>query len=145
MPSIQQPIPLKKNWNEKTEYGYSGDYSHAWGGSPLLFFSQNILGISPASPAYKAIQINPYTGTKLTWAKGIVPIGNHNRAMVDWKKIKEKTYLYHISIPESYTGIFFRPNDSFVWHVTINGKTIPDSAKQSYLKRGSYVIQYTHD
>ncbi len=55
---------LKENWDDKTEDGYTGDFSHAWGGSPLLFLSQNILGVSPASPGFKKIKIVPYVGEK---------------------------------------------------------------------------------
>ena len=57
---------LKENWQNETEFGYVGDYSHAWGGSPLFFMSSVILGIKPEEPGYKKIRFTPFVSDNLT-------------------------------------------------------------------------------
>jgi alpha-L-rhamnosidase len=132
---------LKENWNDKTEYGYSGDYSHAWGGSPLLYLSKNILGISPGIAGYHLININLYWGDKISWAKGIVPVKNTS-VLVNWKKTGNKSYLYQVRIPSNYKARVFLPREFQEWHLTINGEKIAVSSKPVSLLSGVYKISY---
>lgn len=61
------PGTLKEVWA-----GFDCDYSHAWGGTPTFQLPARVLGISPAEPGMKAVEISPLPGN-LEWAKGQVP------------------------------------------------------------------------
>ncbi len=50
----------------------TGDLSHAWGATPLYQMSARILGVTPASPGYRAIRIAPRP-CGLSHAEGTVP------------------------------------------------------------------------
>ncbi len=49
-----------------------GDFSHGWGGTPLIQMSARILGVTPALPGYKKIRVQPHA-SGLQNAKGVVP------------------------------------------------------------------------
>ena len=136
---------LKENWNDKTEDGYSGDYSHAWGGSPLLFMSQSILGISPAGPGFRKIKITPYAGGKITFANGAVPLGKNLKVRVNWRSYNNKTYIYNVFIPGNFTAEYFHPVQFRNRRISINGKKIGFSAQPLPLKEGHYIIRYAPD
>ncbi len=133
---------LKENWNDKTADGYNGDYSHAWSGSPLLYLSQNVLGISPDKPGYGSIMVKPYAGGRLKWGKGVVPVGNNKTVSVDWKFINKKTYVYQLDIPANHQGVLLNPNEFQQWNISINGKAEKYSVSPRALKSGRYVIKY---
>ncbi len=59
-----------------------GDYSHGWIASPTYQMSSKILGITPASPGFDAINIRP-TLCRLAFARGAVP-SRHGLIGVDW-------------------------------------------------------------
>jgi len=99
---------LKENWQDKTDFGYNGDYSHAWGGAPLRWLSGNILGITPEAPGYASIAIHPYTGEKLDWAKGTVPVGAKLSIKVSWEK-RAGVYHFDYIIPAGKTARFYIP------------------------------------
>jgi hypothetical protein len=56
---------FNENW-------YGGDWSHAWGGTPLIQMSTLILGVKPAAPGYRQVSIRPQI-CGLHFAKGVVP------------------------------------------------------------------------
>jgi hypothetical protein len=61
-----------------------GDYSHGWIASPTYQMSSKILGITPASPGFDAINIHPsFCG--LAFARGTVP-SRHGLIGVDWTR-----------------------------------------------------------
>jgi alpha-L-fucosidase len=99
---------LKENWRDKTDFGYNGDFSHAWGGAPLRWLSGNILGISPETPGYAQIAIRPYSGDQLHWAKGAVPVGKGESVLVSWKK-KTGGFYFEYTIPAGKTAHFYIP------------------------------------
>lgn len=49
-----------------------GDYSHGWGGTPLIQMSAHILGVSPAAPGYTSVMLAPHLAG-LAAARGTVP------------------------------------------------------------------------
>jgi hypothetical protein len=49
-----------------------GDYSHAWGGTPLIQMSAHILGVQPASSGYATLLLAPHP-SGLAFANGTVP------------------------------------------------------------------------
>ena len=61
-----------------------GDYSHGWIASPTYQMSSKILGITPASPGFDSINIQP-TLCGLAFARGAVP-SRHGLIGVDWTK-----------------------------------------------------------
>ena len=99
---------LKENWRERTDFGYSGDYSHAWGGAPLRWLSANVLGISPGTPGFASISICPYSGEKLKWAKGRVPVGKNALLYVSWEK-KQDGFSFEYTIPSGRIARFHIP------------------------------------
>lgn len=61
-----------------------GDLSHAWQCTPTYQLSARILGVSPASPGFGEIKIQPQIAD-LTWAKGQVPTP-HGDVKVSWRR-----------------------------------------------------------
>jgi alpha-L-rhamnosidase len=72
----ENPASLREMWSH-------GDYSHAWGGTPLVQCSGRILGVRPAAPGCRAMAIRPYP-CGLDFARGVVPtpLGD---VEVDWR------------------------------------------------------------
>lgn len=122
---------LKENWQDLSATGYRGDYSHAWGGSPLLFCSVNLLGITSYSPGYAQIAIRPYDGSTIEWASGAVPVGDNELVEVDWKKTA-KTSKWEYRLPANRTAVLQLPESWRSKKIRINGKKVPYSSSLAY-------------
>jgi len=134
---------LKENWQDQTEFGYSGDFSHAWGGSPLYFMSAEILGISPGKPGYQEIKFVPYISDRLIWAKGAVPLNDGDIVSIYWERSGESKYSYHIEIPQGHKAVLYHPDKFKSYHLSINHQTCANVEKQMTLVEGNYIIEYT--
>jgi hypothetical protein len=73
-----------------------GDYSHGWGGSPLIQMSSRILGVSPAAPGFAKIAIRPQL-CGLKFARGTVPTP-HGNVDVDWRR-EGAQFTLKVTIP----------------------------------------------
>jgi len=62
-----------------------GDYSHGWQCTPLIQLSSSVLGVTPASPGYRILRIQPLA-CGLKWARGSVPTA-HGDVRVAWERI----------------------------------------------------------
>lgn len=134
---------LKENWQDRTEFGYTGDFSHAWGGSPLYFMSSIILGITPEKPGYEEIRFVPYVSDHLLWAQGTVPLNEGNRVFVFWERSGQSSYTYHIMLPKSYSAILYHPARLQSYGLRINRKSYGKPGNPIVLSRGDYTIEYT--
>lgn len=112
---------LKENWQDVTATGYGGDYSHAWGGSPLPYLSSNLLGVNQPDLTSDTIRINPYLGAKLTWASGRVPIGNGEWGIVYWKR-EGKKLVYSISFSNPRPVVLSNFRDKYIKSINIGEK-----------------------
>lgn len=87
---------LEKNCTTSVE-AEAGERSecHAWGALALYELPTTILGVSPASPGYRAVNIKPTPGY-LKWAKGAVktPVG---MVKVNWKLVNQRLVLSYES------------------------------------------------
>jgi hypothetical protein len=134
---------LKENWQEQTESGYVGDFSHAWGGSPLYFMSRLILGIAPGKPGYQEIRIDPYISDHLTWAKGTIPLNNGQITRVSWERPGTSVYKYSIEIPKHHKAVLHHPAELMSYDIRINNKVYDKTARQTDLSHGKYLIEYS--
>lgn len=132
---------LKENWQDQTDFGYGGDFSHAWGGSPLRYLSQHILGIAPASPGYTTIAIYPYTGSKMEWARGSVPVNDKDIVEVSWQK-KNGGYNFDYSVPLQKKAVFYVPEALKNYAITVDGKKYPAVPGSIVLKPGRHNIVF---
>jgi alpha-L-rhamnosidase len=73
-----------------------GDYSHGWIASPTYQMSSKILGITPASPGFDTINIDP-TFCGLDYARGAVP-SRHGLIGVDWTRQPDR-FSIKLDIP----------------------------------------------
>jgi hypothetical protein len=71
------PMGLREMWN-------GGDWSHAWGGTPLYQLSRRALGVEPAGPDWEPIRLRPQP-LDLAWARGVVPTP-HGDLQVAWQR-----------------------------------------------------------
>ena len=91
-----------KRWeiNPKTgsfrEMWTTGDWSHAWGGTPLYQLSSKVLGVTPETPGFDLITIRP-TLCDLWWAKGSVPT-RHGSVDVSWQRTETGMQL-DVTVP----------------------------------------------
>jgi hypothetical protein len=133
---------LKENWQDKTETGYRGDYSHAWGGSPLYFMSKNILGVKPATPGYKNIEIVPFVSENISWAKGQIPLLQGDCIGISWTREHDLKYIYKLEIPENQKCFMEIPDDLRKSDFTLNSKIYPKATIKVQLTGGTYEIEF---
>jgi len=74
-------VAFRPSWNHVLGYndappnnqcGYTS-LAHPWGGGVVKWLSEEILGIKPASPGFRTVDIVPHLGRTLTSVKGAVP------------------------------------------------------------------------
>ena len=138
----KETYTLKENWQDMTETGYGGDFSHAWGGSPLYFMSKNILGVKPGSPGYNEIELRPFVSENIQWAKGRVPLGGGNHLEVSWSKETNSTYVYHMEIPKDNKVVMKIPDELRNKEFTINNKSYSKTSFSLELVSGKYEIVF---
>jgi len=137
-----ETFTLKENWQDRTETGYGGDFSHAWGGSPLFFISKNILGIKPAIPGNKETEIHPFISENIYWAKGRVPLMQGNSVGVSWKRENKLKYIYEIDIPDNYKAFIVIPLDLAKRSFQINSRNYPKGTNRVQIVSGIYEIEF---
>lgn len=133
---------LKENWQDETEFGYRGDFSHAWGGSPLYFLSREILGIKSEKPGFDLVRFDPYVSDSLLWAKGTVPLDNSQTAMVSWSRVGNSTYSYKITIPDDHQLKIYSPEKLKTYKFQINNTEYSTEESPIGLPGGDYLIEY---
>jgi|GEM_PF-651151 len=138
----KETYTLKENWQDKTETGYGGDYSHAWGGSPLFFMSKNILGVKPAIPGFREIEIRPFLSENINWAKGRVPLAEGNSIGINWNKENKLKFIYTLEIPGNYKAFMVIPEDLRNRSFKINNKSYPKGTDRVQLISGTYEIEF---
>jgi len=134
-----QTQTLKENWNDKTDFGYTGDYSHAWGASPLIFLSKSLLGISVDESNPQKLVFKPCFQDRITWATGEIPVLNKT-LKIDFS-ITENKYSYTINVPEN---VDITMNNSTIpnnYKLKINNKVQSLDLKSIKLNNGSNVIE----
>jgi hypothetical protein len=141
----RETYTLKENWQDQTETGYSGDYSHAWGGSPLYFISKNILGVKPAVPGYKEIEIIPFVSENINWAKGQIPLVHGDCIEISWTKENSLKYVYELEIPDNQKCFMVIPGDLRKSGFKINKVIYPQTAAKVQLMSGTYEIEFKGD
>lgn len=88
----------------------TGDWSHAWGGTPLYQLSSKVLGVTPESPGFDHITIRP-TLCDLWWAKGKVPTP-HGDVEVSWQRTENGLQL-DVTVPPGAEANIVFPLDRF--------------------------------
>ena len=100
----------------------TGDWSHAWGGTPLIQMSARILGVTPAAPGFRRIAIRPLL-CHLQRASGIVPTP-HGDIAVAWKR-EDNSLTLDVTIPKGCTADITLPLSHYPnAHITRNGRGI---------------------
>jgi len=138
----KETYTLKENWQDITETGYGGDYSHAWGGSPLYFMSKNILGIKSGTGNFKEIEIRPFLSNNINWAKGRVPHIRGDCIEVSWSNEKDSCYIYNLDIPPGITAFLDIPVELRERDFTINNKSYAKTPVRLKLENGSYEVVF---
>jgi len=85
----EHPTSLKESWT-------FGDYSHAWGGSPVIQMSARVLGVQAAEAGWAKIRICPSCGD-LAWARGVVPTVRGDVA-VSWR-VDADAFTMEVAVP----------------------------------------------
>jgi alpha-L-rhamnosidase len=83
-----------------------GDYSHGWGGTPLIQMSSRILGVTPATPGFAKIAIRPQP-CGLKFARGVVPTP-HGNVDVDWRR-EGAQFTLKVTVPSGTTAHIVLP------------------------------------
>jgi hypothetical protein len=138
----KETYTLKENWQDITETGYGGDYSHAWGGSPLYFMSKDILGIKPGTGGYKEIEIYPFLSNKISWAKGRVPLFDGNCISVSWADETGSNYILNLDIPPGSTAFLNIPVELRERDLAINKKSYSKKTSRIKLDQGHNEIVF---
>ena len=133
---------LKENWQDQTETGYGGDYSHAWGGSPAYFMSKIILGVSPGAAGYNEIDLTPFPNEGITWAKGKVPLMNGQYLDVQWIKSGRLEYKYTLRIPEGNKVFLKIPEKYSNTSFTLNNIAYSKHTNRVLLVNGTNMLHF---
>ncbi len=96
-----------------------GDYSHGWGGTPLIQMSSRILGVTPAAPGFAKIAIRPQP-CGLKFARGTVPTP-HGNVDVDWRRDRDR-FMLRATVPNGTQAEFTPPAEGTA--VTLDGKPL---------------------
>jgi alpha-L-rhamnosidase len=111
----EHPSSLKEGWN-------FGDYSHAWGASPVYQFYTQVLGVTPAAPGFRQVRIQPHLGD-LTWAEGTIPTP-HGPIRCRWERQAGRivgtlsippAVTAHVALPQPEMGSSLSLNGTLVW------------------------------
>ncbi len=78
-----------------------GDWSHGWGGTPLIQMSSHVLGVSSGSPGYGIVALAPVP-LGLTFAKGTVPTPRGDVA-ISWTRSAGR-FTYEVTLPAGTKG-----------------------------------------
>jgi hypothetical protein len=81
--------------------------SHPWGGGVTAWLSHDVLGITPGSPGYDAVDIFPRLGRTLGWVSGSVPTRHGDVAV----RYDIRSGTGSIRIPDGARGRFGVPSD----------------------------------
>jgi hypothetical protein len=104
-------------------YWDRGDYSHGWGGTPLIQMSSHILGVTPSAPGYRTVAIRPLP-SRLEWARGSVPTPL-GAVDVAWER-RGGQLAVHVTVPPGSSGEVYLPLGGFTRPaVALDGKAIP--------------------
>ncbi len=138
----EETYTLKEIWQDITGSGLNGDYSHAWGGSPLYFLSKNILGVNSAIPGGKKIEIVPFESDNIHWAEGRIPFTQENNMAIRWEKISANKYIYTLEIPEGSEVFMVIPEDLRRNNFKINNLNYSGATDRVQLFSGIHEIEY---
>jgi hypothetical protein len=86
-----------------------GDLSHAWQCTPTYQMSARILGVTPATPGYQEIKVQPRVAD-LRWVKGRIPTP-HGDVKVNWRRDSGRFHL-DVQIPSGTLAIVILPDGS---------------------------------
>ncbi|MBC7903479.1 MAG: hypothetical protein H7Y27_08650 [Gemmatimonadaceae bacterium] len=77
---------------------------HAWSASPVYYFLSLICGITPQSPGFETVRIEPHPG-ELKWIKGSFP---HRAGNIEFSYSRDTKgkFSAKIVMPEKLTGVF---------------------------------------
>jgi hypothetical protein len=119
----QYAVPQMHRWQIHPSTGTiremwtSGDFSHGWGGTPLIQMSARILGVTPATPGFDKVAIRPQP-CGLTWARGTVPT-RRGPVEVSWRR-SDSEFVVHVNLPTGTSAELVPPVEHAV--VMIDGK-----------------------
>jgi hypothetical protein len=104
--------------------------------------SKNILGVKPAIPDCKEIEIIPFVSENINWAKGRVPLVQGNSIGISWKKVNNLEYIYKLEIPDDYKAFMVVSKDWTKRCFKINNKSFPKGTNRVQLISGTYEIEF---
>lgn len=121
--AVEQMHKLQINPDSGTvrEMWTDGDYSHGWGGTPLIQMSSRILGVTPAAPGFAKIAIRPQP-CGLKFARGVVPTPRGN-VDVDWRR-EGARFTLRATVPNGTRAEFTPPAEGTT--ITVDGKPLSD-------------------
>ncbi len=120
----------------------NGDWSHAWGGTPLYQLSSKVLGVTPKSPGYGSVSIRP-TLCDLWWAKGSVPTP-HGNVDISWQRTENGMQLDVTVPPGSSADVelplyrFSNPRVTYSWQQKAGKATALPASGAVHVSSGSW-------
>ena len=113
------------------------DWNHAWGTAPLNIIPRYLWGITPASPGFEQVRIQPQMGDLNSSAIKVPTIKGPIEAK--FEKL-EKTARFTITLPTDVSGNFIVPDNAFDLFLNGEIQTISTSIP---LFKGVNIISYT--
>ena len=104
-----------------TVNGGGTSWAHGWSTGSTTALSQDVLGVSPASPGYQTWLVRPHPGT-LSWAEGQAPTPR-GPLTVDWGHRSQASgeFAMHVSVPRGNVRSHCRPDFGRPVSIQVNG------------------------
>ena len=69
---VEGRLDIHRDFGDYCFKGFRHSLCHAWASGPTAWMTRHILGVTPATPGYRRVRIEPNLAN-LAWAKGVVP------------------------------------------------------------------------
>jgi alpha-L-rhamnosidase len=107
--------------------------------------SKYILGVKPAIPGYKEIEVIPFVSENIDWAKGQIPLVHGDCIGISWTKENTLKYIYKLEIPNNQKCFMVIPSDLRKSGFKINKKKYPKTTTKVQLMSGTYEIEFKRE
>ena len=116
---------------------HTRSHCHGWSAAPTFFLTQNILGVQPLEPGYRAVLIRPQP-SDLRWSHGRVPTP-HGIVDCDWKRT-DSEFAITVATPVGIPARIELPVTGRVTVLEGQAEPIPsDTTQRNWLSSGGRV------
>jgi hypothetical protein len=104
-----------------TNLGQFSSLAHGWASAPTTVLTQDVLGVTPATPGYATFDVAPHPAD-LRWAEGAVPTP-HGTIRSDWSRSGDDLTV-HVTAPRGTSGDASLPTFGRTVQLRVDGRLV---------------------